>query len=193
MKFFILGISLFWNVYLNAQQKSDCNFIVDSFLLIEVDIRSLNSNPLFLSGLGKTFAPEQLNLLSEELFIKSLFQQLNYVPDLYQSRIALKKNCSSYSKSIDTNENTDLIISKHNSFFKRNSASLELKLTGNKIAYISISRLSGTFYKSDTDSKIIIPNSNCISPSEIPYVGEVFLPYKISSYKKAIKESGVFK
>lgn len=176
----------------SAQDKSLCNLKLDTLLLVDVDVRSTSDNALFFSGISRSVDITLLKTSSIEDFIKSFYEHQKYVPNRNFTLREITTLCEEPSALTNTLKNIDNSISKLNAQLKKNSVSISLKLKDGRTAFVSITKLIGFFYKTDSNNRIITSDSNGLMPSEIPYSGDVLVPYKITNFCKPSSKQQVF-
>ena len=175
---------LFFVVFNVDAQENNCTKINDSLYFIEIDIRRNDNYPIIMSGICKEIKLDLLTKENEELFVSSFYKLCFYTPDIQGNNKKIISNC------LDAAETESYLLDYKNEVFKMshkiNKSSLEItiKLKNNCTVFLRICKIKGLFVVTDKTNKYISKNSNELEIEGISEIDKVYIPLKISCYKK---------
>lgn len=174
----------FFVVFKVNAQENNCNKVNDNLYFIEIDIRRADNYPIIMSGVCKEINIDLLAKENEELFVKSFYKLCFYTPDIQGNNKKIISNC------LEATEAESYLLDYRNEVLKmsrkinKNSLEKTIKLKNNSIVFLRICKIKGLFVVTDKANRDISKNSNKIEIKDISEIDKVYIPLKISCYKK---------
>jgi len=174
----------FFVVFKVTAQENSCNKVNDSLYFIEIDIRRSDNYPIIMSGVCKEINFDLLIKDNEELFINSFYKLCFYTPDIQGNNKKLISNC------LEPKEAENYLLDYRNEVLKmsnkinKNSLQRTIKLKNNSTIFLKICKIKGLFIEVDKINENISKNSNELEIKDISEIDKIYVPLKISCYKK---------
>lgn len=174
----------FFVVFKVTAQENSCNKVNDSLYFIEIDIRRADNYPIIMSGVCKEINFDLLIKDNEELFINSFYKLCFYTPDIQGNNKKLISNC------LESREAENYLLDYRNEVLKmsnkinKNSLQRTIKLKNNSTIFLKTCKIKGLFIVVDKINENISKNSNELEIKDISQIDKIYIPLKISCYKK---------
>lgn len=165
-------------------QENNCNKVNDSFYFIEIDIRRNDNYPIIMSGICKEINLDLLTKENEELFVRSFYKLCFYTPDIQGNNKKIISNCLEVTEAESYLLDYKNEVLKISSKINKNSLEKTMKLKNNCTVFLRICKIKGLFVVTDKANKDISKNSNELEIDDISEIDKVYIPLKISCYKK---------
>ncbi|OWP82662.1 hypothetical protein BWK59_14675 [Flavobacterium davisii] len=175
---------LFFVVFKIDAQESNCNKVNDSLYFIEIDIRKSDNYPIIMSGVCKKINFDLLTKENEELFVNSFYKLCYYTPDIQWNNKKVISNCLEVTEAESYLLGYKNEVLKMSSKINKNSLEKTIKLKNNCTVFLRICKIKGLFVVTDKVNKNISKNSNELEIDDISEIDKVYIPLKISCYKK---------
>ncbi|AMO21129.1 hypothetical protein [Flavobacterium columnare] len=174
----------FFVVFKIDAQENNCNKVNDSLYFIEIDIRRSDNYPIIMSGVCKEISFDLLTKENEELFVNSFYKLCFYTPDIQGNN---KKIILNY---LEGKELESYLLDYRNEVLKmsskinKNSLEKTIKLKNNCNVFLRICKIKGVFLVTNKANNNISKNSNELEIKDISEIDKVYIPLKISCYKR---------
>ena len=176
--FALIAVFIISMKVLSAQNETK----VDTLIYLEIDIRSISSNPVVVAGVVRECDFLELSKKDGESLIKSFYRQVNFVPNFLAYNVVVRE-------CIRDNEDSCLIKyigqgQRIMNLIEKNGREIRVILNSGENAFIRVVKITGIFLFCNKREMQLSSTSNEITLKEVEEMDKICIPLEITACKK---------